>query len=67
MAHAQICPVCNGKGKLKDGSKCHGCGGKGWITIQDNDKNNPWLWEDDEKKKLGFGTRKKGWREYFEY
>ncbi len=28
MAHAEKCPVCNGIG-------CHGCGGKGWVTIHD--------------------------------
>ena len=34
---AQTCPVCNGRGKVKDdeGKKitCHGCNGKGWITL----------------------------------
>ena len=39
MAHAEKCPVCDGKGKLNNtkvthGSKtCHGCGGLGWITV----------------------------------
>jgi len=35
MSHAEICPVCKGKGKIDD-KPCHGCGGLGWITIQDN-------------------------------
>lgn len=34
MAHAEKCPVCNGKGKIDD-KTCHGCGGTGWIVIQD--------------------------------
>ena len=46
MAHAELCPVCNGKGRIRTGNawtatgegqwkSCHGCGGTGWITIQD--------------------------------
>lgn len=31
---AVMCPVCLGKGKY-EGNNCHGCSGKGWITIQD--------------------------------
>lgn len=46
--HAEICPICKGTGKYKDYSNsnygtniymqtiCHGCKGKGWITIEDN-------------------------------
>ena len=31
---AQKCPVCNGFGTLKYGElKCHGCGGNGIVTI----------------------------------
>jgi DnaJ-class molecular chaperone len=31
---AQVCPVCNGFGTLKYGSKgCHACSGKGYILI----------------------------------
>lgn len=44
MSKAQTCPVCLGKGKIKadinefstnvTGSEiCHGCGGKGWVTV----------------------------------
>lgn len=29
---AVICPVCNGSGKYND-KECHGCNGKGWVTI----------------------------------
>ena len=45
MSHSEICPVCKGKGKkvkAVEGSikteniSCHGCEGKGWITIHDN-------------------------------
>jgi DnaJ-class molecular chaperone len=45
MTHSEKCPVCNGCGKnwnLDDGitevtfpRTCHGCSGKGWITIPD--------------------------------
>lgn len=39
------CPVCDGSGKYRatDGngawveSPCHGCGGKGWVTVPDDD------------------------------
>jgi len=53
MAHAQTCPICNGKGKIKDPNYdpaatgvqndvvCHGCGGKGWVEVKD-DSLNPW-------------------------
>ena len=47
--HAEICPVCKGKGKvsvdIKDGTRytgnidyakmCYGCNGKGWVTVRD--------------------------------
>lgn len=41
MAHAEICPICGGKGVKRDLSdlttgqpqRCHGCGGLGWITV----------------------------------
>jgi hypothetical protein len=45
---AQLCPVCNGSGKLTiEGSitdtsiswprynTCHGCSGKGWVEVSD--------------------------------
>lgn len=45
MTHAERCPVCNGTGKLQNWSystssaslstTCHGCGGKGWVTVGD--------------------------------
>lgn len=44
MAHAQICPVCGGKGKIPKGGNttdaaietfCNGCSGKGWVEVQD--------------------------------
>lgn len=44
MSHAELCPVCNGKGyfvgrdhtdRLK--SECHGCQGLGWVTIYDGE------------------------------
>jgi hypothetical protein len=36
MAHAQICPVCMGKGKLPNGDICNGCFGRGWVEVSDN-------------------------------
>ena len=46
MSKAQTCPVCMGKGKVYNSESlektyqekektCHGCGGKGWVTVQD--------------------------------
>ncbi len=42
MAHAQICPVCLGKGILPADKystaaeeKCHGCNGRGWVEVSD--------------------------------
>ena len=44
MSHAEKCPVCNGSGKIRTVSgagtllydePCHGCQGKGWITVED--------------------------------
>ena len=49
---AQICPVCNGKGKLNIYDKytydktCHGCNGKGWIEVNDTPLElfkKPWI------------------------
>ena len=46
MAHAERCPVCYGSGKLQTGTEaggtnpafnvCYGCGGKGWVEVQDS-------------------------------
>jgi len=40
MSHAQICPICGGKGKIKkdrtyyiEQVECYGCSGKGWVTV----------------------------------
>ena len=39
---AFLCPVCNGTGKIPNGmnsgtailyNTCHGCDGKGWVTV----------------------------------
>ena len=47
MSKAQICPVCTGDGKIlksfkagittmkKKEETCHGCGGRGWVTVGD--------------------------------
>ena len=36
--HAETCPVCWGKGKIKTNTTaaeeiCHGCGGLGWVRV----------------------------------
>ena len=46
MAHAEKCPVCGGSGKaVPEGPwgggpstypTCHGCQGKGWVTVEDH-------------------------------
>jgi DnaJ-class molecular chaperone len=42
MAHAEKCPVCNGKGEIfragdvgdtRSNNVCHGCNGKGWVEV----------------------------------
>jgi DnaJ-class molecular chaperone len=41
MAHAEICPVCNGSGytatltAVPPPKSCHGCNGKGWVEVHD--------------------------------
>jgi DnaJ-class molecular chaperone len=46
MSHAEKCPVCQGFGHVLDLAvptatsrvpmrPCHGCGGTGWVTVQD--------------------------------
>ncbi len=45
MSHAESCPVCCGEGKTQartygDPPKkvtCHGCNGRGWVEVQDNE------------------------------
>ena len=45
MSHAEICPICGGFGRIRTntdttgGSEeeiCHGCGGVGWVVVDDN-------------------------------
>lgn len=35
MNHAELCPVCQGHGKVAGFKTCHGCCGIGWVTVQD--------------------------------
>ena len=51
MARAEICPVCSGTGvypkpdpnnKTQAESRtCHGCQGKGWVSIEDSYSDCP--------------------------
>ena len=50
MSHAEKCPVCEGAGRLPDGKgetssargkDCNGCGGKGWVTVDDGSPSRP--------------------------
>lgn len=51
MAHAEKCPVCGGTGKAAPAGAwagspdsfptCHGCQGKGWVTVEDSPKVCP--------------------------
>lgn len=43
MNHAEVCPVCNGTGKVNRTQHtdscirietCNGCSGQGWITVR---------------------------------
>lgn len=48
MSHAEKCPICCGKGIIHHDERyplamsgalkktCHGCGGKGWVTVEDD-------------------------------
>lgn len=41
MTHAERCPVCERSGEYcpphqRDPATCHGCGGKGWVTVYDS-------------------------------
>ena len=52
MAHAEKCPICGGNGVLADGPAylyptaptCHGCGGGGWVSVQDEIISIPSVW-----------------------
>ena len=42
MAHAEKCPICEGRGKYwpegwcaSEPADCYGCDGKGWIEVRD--------------------------------
>jgi DnaJ-class molecular chaperone len=47
MSHAEICPICNGRGTVPNAMDntstaevtCHGCNGKGWVTVEDKTKS----------------------------
>lgn len=49
MTHAEECPVCRGRGTIKEnytttaplGITCHGCNGRGWIVIPDPEPASP--------------------------
>ena len=65
MSHAQRCPICLGEGEIRENDvvctmgpqlkTCHGCGGRGWITIQDPYPSpttlTPPNWLEDKKRK----------------
>jgi DnaJ-class molecular chaperone len=44
MNHSEMCPVCKGISKVRANTThtlieletCHGCNGKGWITVEDS-------------------------------
>jgi len=70
MGYAQICPICNGRGKIKvdyqdnwnrgsskEEKPCHGCGGKGWIDVQFSYPNPcvPYWPQIDYHPKIDFG------------
>lgn len=38
-AHAEICPVCKGHGRITMQMQCHGCDGYGWVTVEDGKTN----------------------------
>lgn len=52
MSHAERCPVCGGTGRVPFypyhgftsnnnlNNICHGCGGKGWVTVIDEPNLN---------------------------
>jgi DnaJ-class molecular chaperone len=46
MNHAEMCPVCQGTGRIPEENwsyvteineiLCHGCNGRGWVVVDDN-------------------------------
>jgi len=52
MAHAEVCPICHGKGKIPNPENvtapveitCHGCGGKGWVPVSDDSYPYPYTY-----------------------
>lgn len=47
---AVLCPVCNGGGTIPTSGTavapektCHGCDGKGWVTVPEDPKENIYL------------------------
>ena len=45
MSHAEKCVICHGDGKINLDNrkkKCHGCEGKGWVTIHDKTEYYPY-------------------------
>jgi len=45
MKHAEICPICKGRGRVPEDPEwdsgpfpgtrvCHGCDGKGWVEVE---------------------------------
>lgn len=48
--HAEKCPVCNGFGTLKYGSKiCQACNGKGYVLVPNFHKEGQTEGEESEK------------------
>ena len=39
--HAECCPVCGGLGKVQSDVICHGCGGRGWVEVRDEQNQKP--------------------------
>lgn len=51
MKHAELCPVCQGKGVYYNSDlstatarPCHGCGGKGWVEVEGEIVSIPGVW-----------------------
>ena len=48
MSHSEKCPVCGGRGQIIDNDftmtayarPCHGCDGRGWVTVRDETDGN---------------------------